>query len=49
MSILTNVHKSAVYPMVACASTAIRQIADNIHRITAGQPPVNQVDFSRQY
>ena len=27
MSILTNVHKSAVYPMVACASTAIRQIA----------------------
>ena len=41
-----------IWPHVAAQTnpeTAIRQIADNIHRITAGQPPVNQVDFSRQY
>ena len=41
-----------IWPHVAAQTnpeTAIRQIADNIHRIMAGQPPVNQVDFSRQY
>jgi glyoxylate/hydroxypyruvate reductase A len=44
--------KIDIWPHVAAQTnpdTATRQIVDNIRRLMAGEAPVNQVNFSRQY